>query len=74
MDNKYLTIGARAMGGRAGDNPMRVLCRLAQEVAYTRKRMCLRNLGKIQMKLGCMEALLEEAIKIVEGDQNEVQS
>lgn len=53
-------------GSRFGSSPLAVLCRLSQELAYTRKRMCLRNKVEIQQILTQTDLLIEKAIRIAE--------
>jgi hypothetical protein len=51
---------------RAGNTPMGTLSRLAAEIAYTQKRLCLRHQDVVQECLKIAAAQVEEAMRYIE--------
>lgn len=51
---------------RAGNTPMGTLSRLAAEIAYTQKRLCLRHQDAVQDYLKLAAEMIERAMKHVE--------
>lgn len=51
---------------RGGNTPLGTLCRLAGEIAYTQKRVCLRREGEAQRLLTIAADAVEAAIKDIE--------